>query len=719
MSYIFWVLTYIYCSCSCSLMADRATKLRKLNQMRRRLPQCSASALAAILEEVKRHGVPEGPVDRRAFRDARNDECSAHTPYGLVVQTVDVVCTDDELQEVPIAHPMALLWKASKDCSSFQSFIFYRLQQKPSSYDSPWSIIIYTDEVTPGDPLAPHNLRKFHIVYWGFLEFGFNALSREEAWFTVACQHSTLVNEMNAGLSQLMSAVLKAFFPEEGINFQTTGVLLDLGEYGSVRVWAKVVGFLMDGGAHKYCWHSRGDGASKFCLLCKSEFSQSSNICDDDGTNLLACNTIKHSELKLSTSKDIRKVARHIQKKSPDGESPAPPAAFTALQQALGMTYHKHSLLLEKKLDPYIKPVESYMHDWMHAIFVDGIWNVTLFLLLESMLLAGYKDVYQMLSSYVACWTWPNRIHQGSAHFSDIFSDDRKTTHRKAQRIKCQASDGLSLTPVIALFIMNVLMKLDKVPMEECIAFLALVDIIELIQTMGKMAVQPDQLLECCESFLKHFTAVWGFEWMTTKFHWILHFGDQLRTSPLGKLLSCFCLERKHRSAKRYAGEMANTTRRTGISLLKEVVCHHLGQLEAPDAFDFEVGLVKGMRPSKKIKKLLTAELHLDSEEADAIEYSIDARFSPLGTCHKGDLVLYFDIGGSELRAGIVQLHCQLHGMTITMITALKLHKLGDQNTMSLWTQLDTSCIETEQIVDTAVFKDGNRLAVLIPVDLR
>ena len=177
-------------------------------------------------------------------------------------------------------------------------------------------------------------------------------------------------------------------------------------------------------------------------------------------------------------------------------------------------------------------------------------------------MLVGYKDVYQMLSNYIAGWTWPNRLC-GSEHLSEIFSADRKDKHRKAQHIKCQASDGLSMTAVIALFTTNVLMKLRNCPMQECIAYLALVDLIELIQTMGRIAVQPDQLLECCESFLKHFCAAWGFVWMTTKFHWILHFRDQLIRSPLGKLLSCFCLERKHRAAKRYAGEMAHTRRST------------------------------------------------------------------------------------------------------------------------------------------------------------
>jgi hypothetical protein len=56
---------------------------------------------------------------------------------------------------------------------------------KPATADEPWQLIIYTDEVTPGNPLATNNKRKFHAVYWSFLELGMNALCREEAWFCI------------------------------------------------------------------------------------------------------------------------------------------------------------------------------------------------------------------------------------------------------------------------------------------------------------------------------------------------------------------------------------------------------------------------------------------------------------------------------------------------------------------------------------------------------
>ena len=107
--------------------------------------------------------------------------------------------------------------------------------------------MFYTDEVTPSNPLATLNKRKFQAMYWSFLEFGLNALSREEAWFTVCIEFTVTVNSVSAGLSQVVAAILRLFF-SEGHNFQTTGVLL----HHNVRMWAKLVGLRQDGGAHKY-----------------------------------------------------------------------------------------------------------------------------------------------------------------------------------------------------------------------------------------------------------------------------------------------------------------------------------------------------------------------------------------------------------------------------------------------------------------------------------
>ena len=704
------VLSLACLPCYCQ-MGDRSAKLRKLNDFRRRLPHCTASALSAILADVRETGIPDG--DRNAMRHARDLQNSEPTPFGPVLQTLTVFDNDDEEQKLTIAHPFALLWKASSDCDSFMTFFRAKLADHPPSLENPWHLLLYTDEVTPGNPLATLNKRKFHALYWSFLEFGVTALSREECWFCVATEYSIYVTPLSAGLSQVVAAVLQCFF-SGGVNLAVTGVLLPFG----VRLWAKLGGFIQDGGAHKFVWHSRGDGASKFCLLCKNLFDQESEIVDEDGSNLLSCDVLTWDELVQASSNDLRKTARYLERKVN-----LPPAAFLLLQQSLGMTYHKHALLLNRYLDDYVSPVDVYLHDWMHAIFVDGVFNLILYLLLEAVIQIGFTDVYEVFSKYIANWKWPHRVQGANLH--GIFAGDREKKHRTAKHIKCQASDGLSLIGVASLFVRKVLLNLQRRGLTEgdcsaeCYAFLALADVVELIVASSRTPLQPKTLLTAVEKFLQLFKTAWGCCWMTPKFHWLLHLHDQL--GKLGNLLNCFCLERKHRVPKRYATDIANVSQKNSKSLLMEVTSHHLGQLSQHDAFAFEVGLVKGSKASKRTQQVLTAELELGPEAAASIKYSIESRFSPLATCHKGDVILYKDDGG--FRAGKVLIHCEVHGLPISMISNFNVHKFDAHCGHSIWTpaQDQNIFIETDQILDTVVYSElpDGKVSVLIPSEFR
>ena len=113
---------------------------------------------------------------------------------------------------IPVANPFALLWKAVSYCVAFVVFLEKRPLEVPSSMERPWRLILYTDGVTPGDPLTPMNDREFQACYWSFVEMGANALSREESWFTVMTEFETVVSDVSAGLSQLFGGIIKLFF---------------------------------------------------------------------------------------------------------------------------------------------------------------------------------------------------------------------------------------------------------------------------------------------------------------------------------------------------------------------------------------------------------------------------------------------------------------------------------------------------------------------------
>jgi hypothetical protein len=691
---------------------DRDSKLRKLNSFRRALPHVTASALGAVLTVIASQGLPE-LHDRNSLREARDLQATASTPYGPILQTVTVTAKDGSIKHLPIANPFAMLWEAvSQEDSKFAPLFKQRLQEKPPSPQQPWNLVLYSDEVTPGNPLSTNNRRKFQALYWTFLELGMNALSREESWFTIMMEYSPVVNQLQAGLSQAFAAVIKTFFDPGGHDMQSSGMNVPFAS-GDVRLFAKLGIVIQDGGAHKTVWGGRGDGASKFCLLCKNLFTRESRICDQDGASLLVCDAITLDPLVPSTDADLRRNARFLERQA----TLLSKEDFAELQQSMGMTYQPKSILLDRTLDRVLKPTEVYMHDWMHALYVDGVVNSCIYLLFESFIWEGMSNIYQTFSDYVANWKFPGRIH--GDNLADIFSSSRKDKHRGAGHIKCQASDLLSLTPVLALFIQKVLLR-TGVCTKECIAILALVDIVDIILSISRNDVKPEQLLSRVYKFLAEFNEAWGPDYTIPKFHWLLHLAECLLR--LGSLLNCFVLERKHRIGKRYATDLANISQEPSKSLLSEVVAHHLGMLRQPDALNFEVGLIGGRKASAKLRKVILAALEFHGDNRDLlIEIARQSRFNKFGTCFVGDVVL-LKADGDSFQAGQIKLHCTIQGEHISIVTIWELKTHEADRSYAVWRPSTVpTAIFTSDILDVVTYTemaDGS-VGTLLPVDLR
>lgn len=699
---------------------ERSAKLARLEQFRRSKPACSASAMAAIMQDVAKNGLP--PLTGRShMREARDHVMNTITPYGPILQHITVIDTDDTPQQIPIADPHATLWYFAKEGSpdgsdgGFRKFLKQRLLEKPPTADAPWNIVMYSDEVTPGNVLKVLNTRKFHAIYWSFMELGSNALSLEEAWFTILIEFSTWVNQMHANISQVFKQIIKQFFQPGGFDFATSGILLEFSDV-DIRLWAKLGGVLQDGGAHKFVWHLRGDGASKFCVLCRNLFTEESNVVDSDGTNLLRCNIIKLGELIPMTGTDLRANARYLA-----SQTHLPAGQFTRLQQALGLTYHKHALLLDHELDRVFDPCETYQHDNMHGLFVDGAMNMLIYLLFEVFIANNvFPAVYAMFASYVRSWKWPSRLND--SHLADIFEVPRPDKHRAAKHIKCQASDLLSLVGVLAHFTRTILMTTAinadiRDCVKACSVFLALVDVCELVSETARSQVSAAKLLGSIHRFLELFVDSWGFEWLTPKCHWLLHFPEALQKN--GRLFNCFCLERKHRVPKRYAEDIKKIARSSSQSILSEMTCHHLASLQAEGALDFNVGLIGARQCPKKARREIFRVAGID-DEGDDVLVALESRINQYETCKKGDVVLLKD--GHAVKAGKIAQHLMLAGVPLSLVHPWTLVRRVANTEMSIWsTSADAELWQTTDIlaaIEHTTFDDGH-VGILMPLRYR
>jgi len=689
-------------------MGDREAKLRRLNSFRRKLPHASASALSAILTTAADEGLPD-LHSRSACRAARDLDSIEITPYGPINGSLDVVDSDGTPRSIPIANPLAFLWIALSTSAPFRAFFQSRMDAHPPSPERPWGIVIYSDEVTPGDAKQPNPKRKFQALYWTLLELGVNALSREAAWFPIMTEYSQYINKLAASLSQAFSEAIKSFFPPEGFNLAVSGITLPL-DGDNRRLFAILRIMLQDGGAFKQTFHHRGDAASKLCLLCKNLFTASSEIVDNDGSMLLRCNVIKRDELVPATDADLRNTYRYV-----EGQAHVLGAeAFKALQQALGVTHHPRSIMLDRYLDAYLLVTQIYLHDWMHALLVDGVFNDVLLLLLNHVQYDGAPNVWELLEGYVARWHWP-ALCGSTAGLAEVFSPARKKSHKDSGHIKCPASGLLSLYPVIAVFVCTILLPAGQC-VAACNAFLALCDVLDVITAVNRTNVPPARLLAAVEGFLARFVAVWGDEHLGPKYHWLLHFPAAL--ARYGCLLSCFVLERKHRVAKRYGTDSTLTSRQASSTLIREVTSHQLAMMQDPWLWSFDVGLIRPRTASPTIRRALDDLIGLEVDTV--VRTAVESRFSPVATCNRGDMVLIRT--GRSFQAAHIMFHADIDGVAVSLVNTYSLVRADPHTGIAEWDPLpDPELVEASDILDTVVYTrlGGGRVRTIVPAEFR
>ena len=193
-------------------MPPRKTKeqLHGLASLRRRLPHISASALAAVIQDVEENGVPE-LGGRNNVREARDAEVDCVTAFGPLFQTTTLETVSGSRMNLEYQNPFAMLQVAIDADSAFTKLFKARLQAFPSTPQTPWRLAMYSDEVVPGNALGVDNKRKIQAVYWSFLEFGAAALSQEDLWFVSTAKRSSEVKKVKGGMSQLMLALTRVF----------------------------------------------------------------------------------------------------------------------------------------------------------------------------------------------------------------------------------------------------------------------------------------------------------------------------------------------------------------------------------------------------------------------------------------------------------------------------------------------------------------------------
>lgn len=636
---------------------SHAEKLRKLDAFRRSVPYVSASALDAILSHAKTD-MPD-VHNRNAMRRARDMQVNEVTPYGALMATLQVEKTDGSFADLKVINPFAQLWVSADRCESFSEMLSNRLATHPCTYDDPWNFVLYSDEVVPGNQLSFHNLRKCWVLYFSFLEFEPDILCIEDAWFCTAAERSSRVKDFIGGIAQVFKVILEYVFAIGGHSLSTAGLVLNLPN-GPVRIWARLALIIQDGGAHKQVFLAKGESGSKHCLICRTLYSESSGLADEDGCEILTSNLHLFDDMDFATDDDVRGTILRLAYVAANM-----PSELKMREQACGFNHNKMNMCLEPSLDNIVKPVSILGHDWMHTFVVHGVWNTVLFLLLTT-LCAVSGDAVRNLCEYMKPWKLPRRLPLDGKQMADAFTPTRWKSSAKAGYFKCTASEAISMYAIIGCYLCAVFLRAGEC-VAESRAYLCLCHVLDLLRACAQVGlVTPKQLHDAVDAFLRACLDAGWQPHMHPKFHWCIHLAQELER--FGTLLTCWTHERKHRMVKRYSDNMKNTTAYE-TSILAEIQCQHLHNLCLKSTFDLRIGLQDPLQKCKdRMVDFLSKALHVHANTISTTSKS--ARVSKFEVVWVGDVVVYLAAAPARLSIGKVHSFVAIDDMHVAVIAS-------------------------------------------------
>ena len=155
-------------------------------------------------------------------RTLRRDACAGinaavadeTTPYGNMIETISVNGVNVEIVN-PFSY-MHLLRKRHYD--------FFKVVCPDQNTHR--RLVLYIDEVRPGNPLRPDKCRQTQCVYWTFSDLPDKMTVDAEAWFLATTIRSSIVDSMPGKVSALMGAIMNVFFAKSGTSFSRGGLAI-------------------------------------------------------------------------------------------------------------------------------------------------------------------------------------------------------------------------------------------------------------------------------------------------------------------------------------------------------------------------------------------------------------------------------------------------------------------------------------------------------------
>lgn len=249
-----------------------------------------------------------------------------------------------------VATPHSILQHFVSSVPNMESLFKHCLPGKPLQ------VILYHDECTPGNILAPDPSRKCRCFYISSLDWK-HALCSEYAWFPIGILRSSIVKQVPGGLSNIVKKLLQSW------DDARQGLPINFPKKGRQIISLQLSACVMDEAAMRDMWQFKGASGRKPCGFCKNVISKfvASQI---EGSHFVGIDCSQIKSCFLVTDEEIWEAHDHLA----SIHGTVTKKEFENMQSNLGLNYNSAGLLSDASLRQWVFPT-SACYDVLHCFF--------------------------------------------------------------------------------------------------------------------------------------------------------------------------------------------------------------------------------------------------------------------------------------------------------------------------------------------------------------
>lgn len=399
-------------------------------------------------------------------------------------------------------------------------------------------LVLYYDEVVPGNVIAPDNQRKSYLVYASFKEFG-EWLTAPAAWLPVSVLRHKSLGSITGGLSSFMRTLIDCL--QKQLSAKSIPFRIDSGAY-LLRVKREFI-FLQDEAALKAMLGIKGATGMKPCAKCKNVLYVLAN---NQAVHPYFTTISEHRQHRFDpmTDADQDEVLQFLRNEKVSRSK----KKFEDLQTYAGFNLVEHGVLLCPEVRPTIK-LENCLYDPMHVYLARGLVGVELALFfnrLKQTTSLGWSDFQQLVC---ASWTESSHKTKTAGNTSHRKAATNERYMNKAEHYKGSASELLMILPFLIFFVGHIVKPAHGHLENEVASMLAVLLATKLVNNGKKtQSLNTQALLAHQQEHLLFFGKAYGVDNCRPKHHFQFHLGPQFQTHAI--VMDCFACERKNSEFK-------------------------------------------------------------------------------------------------------------------------------------------------------------------------